>query len=86
MPFQTGWSCFYLVGLLDLTPEQTIDRVVRGTVSIRRKIILDYVWSSNLITFLDLSADLLAVKLSEIAKTKNVFNLVVYQLFAVLTI
>lgn len=69
-----------------MTPEQTIDRVVRGAVSIGRKIVLDYVWSSNLITFLDLSADLLAVKLSEIAKTKNVFNLVVYQLFAVLII
>lgn len=54
VPFQTGWLCFYLVGLLDLTREQTIDRVVRSAVSIGRKIVLDYVWSSNLITFLDL--------------------------------
>lgn len=86
VPFQTGWSRFYLVGLLDLIPEQTIDRAVRGAVSIGRKDVLDYVWSSNLITFLDPSADLLAVRLSEIVKTKNVFNLVVYQLFAILTI
>lgn len=43
VPFQTDWQRFCLMGLVDLTLEQTISRAVGGAMSIGRKVVLDYI-------------------------------------------